>query len=159
MIPLTKQYLIIGIVLVAVAIIVICVVSPGIAGGMGFETAKYANVNANVHRPQAVGGWGVSINTITYETKTVWTTWGIGSIALWFWETFEGTLEVESLKGGTRVDTASTTFSITEWAVGGKDYTLQVKLGAEGSGQYTIIARALDKQGALVGKDQRVVTI
>lgn len=155
---LTMQYITIGAICVVVAVVVICVFAPGVAGGFGFETAVYANVSVNVHRPQFVGDWGPSITNVTYETKTVWTTLsGVGGF--WFWESFEGTLEVESLKSGMRVDIASTTFAITGWLESGKDFGLQVKLGAEGSGGYTIIARTLDKNGVIVGTDQRVVTI
>lgn len=138
-------------------VIAICIFVPGLAGGFGFEVAEYANVSVNVHRPQFIGDWGPSITNVSYETKTVWVTWSVGPF--WFWESFDGTLEVESLRGGVRVDGASATFSITEWGVSGKDFVLQVKLGEEGSGEYTIIARTLDKYGSIVGTDQRVVTI
>jgi len=143
---------------VAIGLILVCVFIPRVAGDLGFETAVYANVEVEVSRPQWVGDWGISILNITTETKTVWTQMGMGP--LWFWEPFEGTAVVESIKDDRVVDRAEKTFSLVEWLKGGEKLPLTVKLGPEGSGEYIIKATTLDKLGVIVGTpDTRVETI
>ena len=143
---------------VAIALVLVSLFAPGVAGGLGFETAVYANVTVEVSRPQWVGDWGIRILNITTETKTVWTQMMIGP--LWFWEPFEGTAVVESIKDGRVIDHAEKTFGLVEWLKVGETFTLTVKLGPERSGRYIINAEALDKLGIIVGRtDQRMVTI
>ena len=151
-------YILIPVVMVAIALVLVSLFVPGVAGGLGFETAVYANVTVEAGRPQWVGDWGIGILAITTEVKTVWTQMRIGP--LWFWEPFEGTAVVESIKDGRVIDRAEETFTLTGWLEGGKRFTLIVKLGPEGSGEYIIKAKAVDKLGVIIGRtDQRIETI
>lgn len=152
----TKFHLLLIAVALTVGLIIgICVVAPNVAGDLGFETAIYADVTVNVHQPEdpLTAFDCVTITNISYIEKVTWTDW-IGQ-TLWTWTNFEGTLEVKSAKDFVTVDFERAPVTAKDW---GRDYTLQVKLGSRGSGEYRIMA-ALSTEGVTISGEYWTVTI